>query len=61
MMVGNSMKSDVLPVLGLGAWGVHVPHGMTWELEHAEAPVGHPRFCVVPAVGQVVALARSLA
>ena len=44
MMVGNSLKSDVLPVLAVGGWGVHVPHGLTWALEHAEAPIGHARF-----------------
>ncbi len=44
MMVGNSLKSDVLPPLSIGAWGVHVPHGTTWALEDAEAPSGHPRF-----------------
>ncbi|MGR3573060.1 HAD family hydrolase [Brevirhabdus sp.] len=44
MMVGNSMRSDVIPALETGAWGVHVPHGLTWELEHANAPADHPRF-----------------
>lgn len=44
MMVGNSLKSDVVPVITIGGWGVHVPHGMTWALEHAEEPVGHCRF-----------------
>lgn len=32
MMVGNSMKSDVLPALEAGLWGVHVPHDLTWAL-----------------------------
>jgi putative hydrolase of the HAD superfamily len=44
LMVGNSMKSDVLPAIGAGAWGVHVPHRLTWALEHADAPDGHERF-----------------
>lgn len=44
MMVGNSLKSDVLPVLAVGGWGVHVPHGLTWALEHADPPMGHRRF-----------------
>ena len=44
MMVGNSLKSDVLPALESGAYGVHVPHGLTWELEVAEAPQGNERF-----------------
>ncbi len=44
LMVGNSLKSDVLPMLAAGGWGVHVPHGLTWALEQADAPQGHHRF-----------------
>ena len=44
MMVGNSLKSDVLPALEAGSWGVHIPHELTWVLEHAEAPADAPRF-----------------
>lgn len=35
-MVGNSMKSDVLPVVELGARAVYVPHETTWIHEHVE-------------------------
>jgi len=44
MMVGNSLKSDVGPAIAAGAWGVFVPHDLTWALEHDEAPSAHPRF-----------------
>jgi len=44
MMVGNSMKSDVVPALEAGSYGVFVPHDLTWALEHHEPPVGQPRF-----------------
>jgi putative hydrolase of the HAD superfamily len=44
VMVGNSVKSDILPALAAGAWGVHVPHDVAWVLDHAVAPVLHPRF-----------------
>jgi putative hydrolase of the HAD superfamily len=47
LMVGNSMRSDISPVLDLGGWAVHVPYHVTWEHELVddEAPVrGHPRF-----------------
>lgn len=40
LMVGNSMKSDILPVLELGGSGVHIPYRITWDHEHAEAPPG---------------------
>jgi putative hydrolase of the HAD superfamily len=44
MMVGNSMKSDVLPALAAGAFGTHVPHAMTWALEVAQPPENPLRF-----------------
>ena len=56
MMVGNSMKSDVLPALDAGAWGVFVPHGLTWELEHAAAPEGNARYRELQSLGGVVGL-----
>lgn len=38
LMVGNSIRSDILPVLALGASGVHVPYRITWGHERAEKP-----------------------
>ncbi|HWA09611.1 MAG TPA: HAD family hydrolase [Opitutaceae bacterium] len=42
LMVGNSLKSDILPVLELGAAGVHIPYHLTWAVERAEPPPAHP-------------------
>ena len=42
LMVGNSLKSDILPVLALGGAGAHIPYHITWEAEHATAPAEHP-------------------
>jgi putative hydrolase of the HAD superfamily len=53
MMVGNSLKSDVLPAIEAGAWGTFVPHGLTWELEHAEAPAAHARFTEIDHLGRL--------
>lgn len=36
LMVGNSLKSDVLPVVGIGAQAVHIPFHTTWQHEEAE-------------------------
>ena len=44
VMVGNSMKSDVLPALEAGAFAVHIPYVVTWAHEVADAPEGHPRY-----------------
>ncbi|WP_417273205.1 HAD family hydrolase [Celeribacter halophilus] len=56
MMVGNSMKSDVIPPIEAGAWGVYVPHNYTWEIEHAEAPSTHPRFHELPRLTELPGL-----
>lgn len=44
MMVGNSMRSDVVPAIAAGGWGVYVPHGLVWEIEKADPPDGDPRY-----------------
>jgi len=44
LMVGNSIKSDIQPVLELGGSGVHVPYRITWGHEHAETPPASGRF-----------------
>ncbi|MEO0401888.1 MAG: HAD family hydrolase [Pseudomonadota bacterium] len=51
MMIGNSMKSDVVPMIDAGGFGVFVPHDLEWGLEAAEAPAGHPRFAELPDLG----------
>lgn len=56
MMVGNSLKSDVLPALAAGAWGVFIPHPLTWALEHAEAPQSHSRFREITRFGELLHL-----
>jgi putative hydrolase of the HAD superfamily len=40
VMVGNSVKSDILPVLALGARAVHIPYHLTWAHERVETPEG---------------------
>ena len=60
MMIGNSLKSDVIPALEAGAWGVYIPHGLTWELEHAEPPEGFDRYREMTDLGEVVDLLRTV-
>ncbi|WP_299354896.1 HAD family hydrolase [uncultured Shimia sp.] len=50
MMVGNSMRSDVVPAIDAGSWGVYVPHGLVWELEKAEKPEDHSRYVEIQAL-----------
>ncbi len=53
MMVGNSLKSDIIPALEAGAWGVHIPSAHQWVLDHAEPPVGAARFHVIEAMPEL--------
>jgi putative hydrolase of the HAD superfamily len=61
MMVGNSLKSDVVPAIEAGGWGIHVPHELTWAIEHAEAPVAAPRFRQIAHLGELPALVETIA
>ncbi len=60
IMVGNSLRSDVLPAIEAGAHGVHVPHGITWALEEAEPPHGHPRFHELAGISPLPDLIRRI-
>ncbi|MDG1946979.1 MAG: haloacid dehalogenase, partial [Amylibacter sp.] len=44
VMIGNSIKSDAVPAVKAGAWGIHVPYPITWELEMAEPMTDHDRY-----------------
>jgi putative hydrolase of the HAD superfamily len=58
-MIGNSLRSDIEPVIGLGGWGIHMPYHVTWahELEHG-VESGHPR---VIAIGSAAEIADAVA
>lgn len=43
-MIGNSLKSDVLPVLKLGGSALHIPFLTTWEHEKIDHEITHPNF-----------------
>jgi putative hydrolase of the HAD superfamily len=53
MMVGNSLKSDIVPAIAAGAYGVFIPHVLTWVLEHVEAPTDAPRFRQIEHLGEL--------
>ena len=47
LMVGNSLRSDILPALEAGAYAVHIPHEFEWAHERANAPQDEPRFAAL--------------
>lgn len=44
LMIGNSLKSDVLPVLNVGGHAVHIPFHTTWEHEKIDFTIEHENF-----------------
>ncbi len=54
-MVGNSLRSDILPALEAGAFAAHIPYALTWAHEVADAPLGHPRFAELTSITEVPA------
>lgn len=60
MMVGNSVKSDVIPAIHAGAWGVHVPHDLEWVMERAERPTASPKFRALDVITALPALIRDI-
>jgi putative hydrolase of the HAD superfamily len=61
LMVGNSLRSDVLPVIEAGGWAVHVPAALSWSHEHAAAPErGHDRYFELATLADLAPLIESI-
>jgi putative hydrolase of the HAD superfamily len=54
LMLGNSLKSDIMPVLALGGHGVHIPYHITWEHEKVEHQLEHPNFKSVEKITEIL-------
>lgn len=54
LMIGNSVKSDILPVLELGGWGLHVPYHTTWAHELVDVKIENERFKQVEKLDEVL-------
>lgn len=62
LMVGNSMRSDILPVLALGGQAVYIPYHTTWAHEVVEEGVPpSPNFHELNHIGQLLELVKELA
>jgi putative hydrolase of the HAD superfamily len=61
LMVGNSLRSDILPILELGGHAVYIPYDITWLHEVAEPPPpGQPGYYRIEHVGQLPALLEQI-
>ena len=54
LMIGNSLKSDVLPVLNLGGFAIHIPFHTTWEHEKILHTIEHPNFKTIESIKEVL-------
>jgi putative hydrolase of the HAD superfamily len=55
LMIGNSLKSDVLPVLAIGGHAAHVPYHTTWVHEKIDHPIEHPCFYSIRNIAEITA------
>jgi putative hydrolase of the HAD superfamily len=61
VMIGNSLRSDIAPVLALGGWGVHVPYHITWAHENeAEVASDAPRLRTVASAHELPEAVRAI-
>ena len=54
LMLGNSLKSDVLPVLNIGGHAVHIPYHTTWVHESIDHTIAHPNFYEMESLSEVL-------
>jgi putative hydrolase of the HAD superfamily len=54
VMIGNSIKSDVLPVLAIGAYAIHIPYHTTWAHERVDVKVYHSNFREVKRIAEIL-------
>ncbi len=60
LMAGNSLKSDVIPAILAGGWGVHVPCSPAWDLDAADAPMQHERFREIAALSDLPGVIKEI-
>lgn len=62
LMVGNSLRSDIAPVLQIGGYAIHMPYAVTWALEHDEDfVVDDNRMCVIDSAQHIPEAVHALA
>ncbi len=54
LMLGNSIKSDILPVLELGGFGAHIPYSVTWAHEQHEYEPEHLNFVALKQINEIL-------
>ncbi|MCW2119343.1 HAD family hydrolase [Flavobacterium sp. 7A] len=58
MMIGNSLKSDVLPVLEIGGYAVHIPFHTTWAHERINHKIEHQNFKSIKIITETLSIIK---
>jgi putative hydrolase of the HAD superfamily len=56
VMIGNSLKSDVLPILNIGGIGIHIPYLTTWEYEKIDFEIQHENFTALTDIKEILTI-----
>lgn len=56
LMIGNSLKSDVLPILNLDGYAIHIPYRTTWEYEKIDFEIEHENFKSFTSIEEILPL-----
>lgn len=56
LMLGNSIQSDILPVLEMGGTAAHIPYHVTWTHEQHDQPLKHENFFELKRIDEVLGL-----
>lgn len=54
LMIGNSLKSDIMPVLAIGGHAIHIPYHTTWQHEKIDHSIEHEHFLQVETIAQLL-------
>jgi putative hydrolase of the HAD superfamily len=54
LMLGNSIKSDVLPVLEIGGFAAHIPYHVTWSHEQYDINLDHQNFMELKSIDEIL-------
>ena len=56
LMIGNSLKSDILPVLNIGGHAIHIPYHTTWEYEKIDFEIEHENFKSFASIEEILTI-----
>jgi len=54
LMIGNSLKTDILPILNIGGYGIHVPYHTTWQHEQSEKITANNKFHEIEHISEIL-------